>query len=210
MDDTGVYFMMEYIKGDELWNLLYSEFDKPPTPLQEPMVQFYAAGLVSILIHLHKQRIVYRDLKPENVMINSTNGYPKLIDFGFAKQIGTRTWTLCGTPYYLSPEILSCIGHDTSCDWWALGILLYEVFFGCTPFQGDSVFNTYTNILSHQFVFPAEPHPSKISTSAIEFITGLLQQEKKQRIGGYVKDEVGGERSVYFHTYIVILAAFNV
>ena len=103
---------------------------------------FYAAEIVYAFIYLHNKSIIYRDLKPENVLISklyiikkrsiyrefsATEGHIKLTDFGFAKRIQDRTWTLCGTPEYLSPEVILNRGHGRAVDWWSLGILIYEM-----------------------------------------------------------------------------------
>ena len=84
------------------------------------------------LEHLHARHVIYRDLKPENVMIHSS-GYVKIIDFGFAKRLNLRTYTLCGTPEYLSPEMVMVRGHGKGVDWWALGILFYEMVMAAAP-----------------------------------------------------------------------------
>ena len=88
---------------------------------------------MSIFEYLQSKDIVYRDLKPENIMISS-DGYLKLIDFGFAKVVTKRTYTICGTPEYIAPEILLNQGHGKAVDWWTLGILLYEMLAGYPPF----------------------------------------------------------------------------
>lgn len=90
-----------------------------------------------MLEKLHEQCIVYRDLKPENLLINK-NGYLKMIDFGLSKQTKNRCYTICGTPDYIAPEILLEKGHGTPVDWWSLGILMYEFMVGHCPFTaGD-------------------------------------------------------------------------
>lgn len=81
---------------------------------------FYAAEIVSALEYLHARNIVYRDLKPENLLL-AKDGHLKITDFGFAKKLTDRTWTLCGTPEYLAPEIIQSKGHNKAVDWWALG-----------------------------------------------------------------------------------------
>ena len=87
---------------------------------------FYAAQVVTIFEYMHGLNIIYRDLKPENLLINS-DGYLKITDFGFAKVVPKKTYTLCGTPEYIAPEILLSKGHGKPSDWWALGILIYEM-----------------------------------------------------------------------------------
>jgi len=91
---------------------------------------------------LHSKNIVYRDLKPENILIEKT-GYLKLTDFGFAKVIEGRTYTLCGTPEYLAPEIILNKGHGKPVDWWTTGILLYEMIAGIDPFSDDDPMMVY-------------------------------------------------------------------
>ena len=86
--------------------------------------------------YLHERKIVYRDLKPENLLLDR-DGYIKMVDFGFAKQTRGQTWTLCGTPDYLAPEIVSNKGHNRAVDWWTLGVLLFELLHGEPPFMED-------------------------------------------------------------------------
>ena len=95
--------------------------------------RFYTACLVLILEHLHENKVVYRDLKPENVVID-TDGYPKLIDFGTTKILKGRTYTTIGTPYYMAPEVIVGAGHSFEADWWSLGVMVYEFVFGTVPF----------------------------------------------------------------------------
>ncbi len=117
--------MLEIVQGGEFFSLL-----RKAGTLDHPHAAYYSAQIVLVFQFLHKNMIVYRDLKPENLLIHS-DGYLKLTDFGFAKRLEkTRTWTLCGTPEYIAPEILLNRGHSFSVDWWALGILLFEMFTG--------------------------------------------------------------------------------
>lgn len=95
--------------------------------------RFYGAQVILIFEYLHSKDICYRDLKPENIMV-SASGYLKMIDFGFAKTVRKRTYTICGTPEYIAPEILLNEGHGCPVDWWTLGILIYEMHAGFPPF----------------------------------------------------------------------------
>ena len=103
--------------------------------------------------YLHSKNIIYRDLKPENILIDG-EGYLKLTDFGFAKYCDTRTYTLCGTPEYLAPEVLLNKGHGKPVDWWTLGILLYEMLAGYPPFQDDDPMNIYRKIINTKPRYP--------------------------------------------------------
>merc|ERR1711862_503283 len=103
--------------------------------------------------YLHSKNVIYRDLKPENILI-ANDGYLKLSDFGFAKICEGRTYTLCGTPEYICPEILLNKGHAKAVDWWTLGILIYELIAGIDPFTDPDPMNIYRKVLSGRIVFP--------------------------------------------------------
>ena len=118
---------------------------------------FYGAQIASVFEYLHSKDIVYRDLKPENIMIGA-DGYLKLIDYGFAKTVTKRTYTICGTPEYIAPEILLNKGHGKPVDWWTLGILTYEMVAGIDPFNDDDPMATYQKILKGKVRFPRDFH----------------------------------------------------
>ncbi|RKO87241.1 kinase-like domain-containing protein, partial [Blyttiomyces helicus] len=122
-DSTNVYFILEYVQGGELFTYL-----RKSGRFSNNIARFYAAEVVMAFEYLHASDIVYRDLKPENLLIDH-KGHIKITDFGFAKQVADVTWTLCGTPDYLAPEIIQSKGYGRAVDWWALGVLIYEV--GC-------------------------------------------------------------------------------
>ena len=123
--------------------------------------------------YLHSLNIIYRDLKPENILIDE-EGYLKLTDFGFAKYCQTRTYTLCGTPEYLAPEIIMSIGHNHGVDWWALGILTYEMIVGFPPFYTGTQNNSkmYELIKKKAVYFPdPQRHNIMMSENCKNFIT---------------------------------------
>lgn len=105
-------------------------------------IRFYGSQVAAIFEYLHTKNIIYRDLKPENLLI-AEDGYLKLTDFGFAKVVEGRTYTLCGTPEYLAPEILLNKGHGKAVDWWTLGILIYEMNAGIDPFSDEDPMAIY-------------------------------------------------------------------
>ena len=139
-----------------------------------PQAAFYAGSVLLAFEHLHSRCIVYRDLKPENVLLDE-GGYAKLVDFGFAKRISARTWTVCGTPEYLAPEVVLQQGHDFSADWWALGVMVHEMLCGAnvTPFvllDGD-VLRLYREIATCEKV----PLPKSLPAPAAALLAQLLQ-----------------------------------
>lgn len=113
----------------------------------ENQAKFFAAQVAMALGHLHSKKIIYRDLKPENILIND-DGYLQVTDFGIAKYIeaGELATSFCGTGYYVAPEMLLGEGHDFNVDWWALGILIFEMIVGITPFFNSNVNQMYEMI----------------------------------------------------------------
>lgn len=149
-DDKMIYFQLEYVPGGELFTLLRTNVTFPVD-----QARFYAAQIICIFDYLHNRNIIYRDLKPENILI-STNGYLKLTDFGFAKRVDGKTYTLCGTPEYLAPEIIMNKGHSKPVDWWTLGILTYEMLVGIDPFNDEDPMVIYQKILAGKIKFPKD------------------------------------------------------
>mmetsp|Transcript_37014 Transcript_37014/g.80822 ORF Transcript_37014/g.80822 Transcript_37014/m.80822 type:complete len:326 (+) Transcript_37014:56-1033(+) len=147
-DSRYIFMLLEYIVGGEFFSHLRKagRFDNDQSC-------FYAAQIASIFEFCHSKNVVYRDLKPENILINK-DGYVKLTDFGFAKVIEHRTYTLCGTPEYIAPEMLLNKGHGKPVDWWTLGILIYEMVVGYPPFVDEDPMGIYQKILSGKIVFP--------------------------------------------------------
>merc|ERR1719392_481339 len=149
-DDSYVYIIMECITGGELFTHL-----RKARKFNNEQSKFYGAQVGDAFKHIHSKNIIHRDLKPENILL-SPNGYSKLTDFGFAKIIepGARTYTLCGTPEYIAPEVLLNKGHGKPVDWWTLGILTYEMIVGYPPFVDEDPMGIYQKILSGKIVFP--------------------------------------------------------
>jgi cGMP-dependent protein kinase len=130
-DNKRLYMLLEFIQGGELFSVIHKS-DRDGIP--DYHSKFYACGILLALAHLHRKDIAYRDMKPENCLIDK-EGYPKMVDFGFAKVIPGKSYTLCGTPEYLSPELVLGRGHNKAVDYWALGILIYEMICGYSPFS---------------------------------------------------------------------------
>lgn len=150
-DDSRLYFLMEFIHGMDLFDSL-----REMGLLNNESSKFYISCLLLIFEHMHERKIIYRDLKPENVMIDS-EGYPKLIDFGTSKIIHNRTFTMVGTPHYMAPEIIKGSGYTLSADIWSLGIMLYEFVCGCVPFgeEEEDTFKIYGKILDRNLKYPS-------------------------------------------------------
>jgi len=174
-----LYIAMEYIAGGELFTYLRSV-----VRFSSNQACFYAAQIVSIFEYIHSNNVIYRDLKPENILID-TEGYLKLTDFGFAKIVEGRTYTLCGTPEYLAPEILSNKGHGKGVDWWTLGILLFEMIAGIDPFTDDDPMAIYKNILRGTIKFPR-----KFDKDARSLVKHLLQADLSKRYGNLNKGKI--------------------
>lgn len=174
-DTHHLYLVMEYVCGGELFSLL-----RKVKCLPAFVAVFYAAEVVLAFEFLHAQGVIYRDLKPENMVIHQ-DGHVRIIDFGFAKDIRPAsdiTYTLCGTPDYLAPEILKQQGYTFAVDWWSLGVLIYEMLTGYPPFQDQSHLKLYEKIKHSQ------PHyPPSLDDHSQSVIGKLLVKDPTQRLG---------------------------
>ncbi|CAD7953428.1 unnamed protein product [Amoebophrya sp. A25] len=149
---------------------------------------FYSACVVKAFEHLHERRILYRDLKPENLLLDP-KGWLKITDMGLAKFTVSRTYTTCGTPDYFAPEIVRSTGHTHAVDWWTLGILIYELLTGAPPFEGHPM-ERYKKILNG---VAKAPFPSKVFTPhAQNLVLSLCAQDPSERLpvrpGGVVQN----------------------
>ncbi|PSK49416.1 hypothetical protein B9Z65_8211 [Elsinoe australis] len=186
-DSKNLYMVMDFIEGGELFSLLRKSQRFP-----NPVAKFYAAEVTLALDYLHSHNIIYRDLKPENLLLDR-HGHLKITDFGFAKEVPDITWTLCGTPDYLAPEVVSSKGYNKSVDWWSLGILIFEMLCGFTPFwDSGSPLKIYENILRGRVKYPPYVHPD-----AQDLLGKLITHDLTKRLGNLH----GGSKDVMQHPW---------
>ncbi len=185
-DNLNVYMLLSYVPGGELFTHLRRARRFTPD-----VTRFYLATIILALKYLHSFNIIYRDLKPENLLLDS-RGYLRLTDFGFAKIVEDRTWTLCGTPEYLAPEIIQSDGHGKAADWWACGILCYEMLVGYPPFFDESPYGIYEKILKGKIYWPREMDPL-----SRELIRAFLHPDRTKRLGNMI----GGPQDVLDHPW---------
>ncbi|XP_013146031.1 PREDICTED: cGMP-dependent protein kinase, isozyme 1-like [Papilio polytes] len=183
-DNKFIYFLMEPVLGGDVWTILQKQRYFP-----ENIARFVAACVVEAFQYLHSKDIIYRDLKPENLMLDK-NGYIKLVDFGFAKRLSqnSKTWTFAGTPEYVAPEIVLNKGHDRAVDCWALGVLIHELLVGKPPFRaaGGDHMKTYTLIL--RGIDAVAFHP-RVPKSAQLLVRKLCRAVPAERLG-YLKNGI--------------------
>lgn len=186
-DRDTLYFLLESCLGGELFTIL-----RKKTFFNEATACFYAANIIIMWEYLHSKQIVHRDLKPENLLLTET-GYMKLTDFGFAKQLENgRTWTLCGTPDYLAPEIVAGKGHSFGVDWWTLGVLLFEMVASYPPFYDQDQMKIYQKICHGKIKYPLH-----FSKDLVSLLKKLLHRSPAKRLGVVM----GGSDSVKQHPF---------
>ena len=174
--EERIYFIMPFVRGGELFQHLRSE-----KFFKEDKARFYAASIGIALDYLHNNGIIYRDIKPENILIGE-DGYLKLIDFGMAKMVqgNEKATSFCGTPEYLAPEIITGEGHNRAADWWSYGILIFEMLCGIPPFYCENTERMYDLITNAELRFPKR---IPLSDNAKDLIKKLLVKKQDKRLG---------------------------
>uniref|UniRef100_A0A671NBZ9 Protein kinase C n=1 Tax=Sinocyclocheilus anshuiensis TaxID=1608454 RepID=A0A671NBZ9_9TELE len=186
-----LFFVMEFVNGGDLMFHIQKcrRFD-------EPRARFYAAEIISALMFLHSKGIIYRDLKLDNILLDR-DGHCKLADFGMCKEDirdGKLTSTFCGTPDYIAPEIILEELYGVSVDWWALGVLLYEMLSGHAPFEAETEDELFECILKDEVIYS-----SWLSNEAEDILRGLLTRDPACRLGCMDRD--GGEEAITAHPF---------
>uniref|UniRef100_A0A8C2FYV7 protein kinase C n=1 Tax=Cyprinus carpio TaxID=7962 RepID=A0A8C2FYV7_CYPCA len=186
-----VCFVMEYTAGGDLMMHIHADV------FTEPRAVFYAACVVLGLQFLHDNKIVYRDLKLDNLLLD-TEGYVKIADFGLCKEgmgFGDRTSTFCGTPEFLAPEVLTDTSYTRAVDWWGLGVLIYEMLVGESPFPGDDEEEVFDSIVNDEVRYPRF-----LSSEAIGIMRRLLRRNPERRLGYSEKDAEDVKKQPFFRT----------
>ncbi|XP_059781778.1 serine/threonine-protein kinase N2 isoform X3 [Balaenoptera ricei] len=184
-----VCFVMEYAAGGDLMMHIHTDV------FSEPRAVFYAACVVLGLQYLHEHKIVYRDLKLDNLLLD-TEGFVKIADFGLCKEgmgFGDRTSTFCGTPEFLAPEVLTETSYTRAVDWWGLGVLIYEMLVGESPFPGDDEEEVFDSIVNDEVRYPRF-----LSTEAISIMRRLLRRNPERRLGAGEKDAEDVKKHPFF------------
>ncbi|XP_036822060.1 serine/threonine-protein kinase N2 isoform X1 [Oncorhynchus mykiss] len=184
-----VCFVMEYAAGGDLMMHIHADV------FSEPRAIFYAACVVLGLQFLHEHKIVYRDLKLDNLLLD-TEGYVKIADFGLCKEgmgFRDRTSTFCGTPEFLAPEVLTETSYTRAVDWWGLGVLVFEMLVGESPFPGDDEEEVFDSIVNDEVRYPRF-----LSTEAISIMRRLLRRSPERRLGAGERDAEEVKKHLFF------------
>lgn len=195
-DERSLYMLIELVQGGELFSVIHTE---TRDGIPNANSRFYAACILESLSHLHHRHISYRDLKPENILIDGL-GYCVLVDLGFAKIVMDKTYTLCGTPEYLAPEIILSKGHDKGVDYWAFGVLIYEMLAGRSPFYsyGTDQVSLFKRIVQVKYSFPPG---GVVNEVAQDLIQRLIVRRQANRLGCLAR----GEMDIRDHSWFAII-----
>ncbi|XP_076873010.1 protein kinase C, eta, b [Brachyhypopomus gauderio] len=186
-----LFFVMEFVNGGDLMFHIQKS-----RRFEEARARFYAAEITSALMFLHSEGIIYRDLKLDNVLLDK-DGHCKLADFGMCKEgvlDGARTSTFCGTPDYIAPEIILEEPYGASVDWWAMGVILYEMLSGHAPFEAETEDELFECILRDEVIYS-----SWLSNEAEDALRGFLNKSPLCRLGCVERD--GGEEAIIAHPF---------
>ncbi|XP_046904254.1 protein kinase C eta type isoform X2 [Hypomesus transpacificus] len=186
-----LFFVMEFVNGGDLMFHIQKS-----RKFEEGRARFYTAEITSALMFLHSKGIIYRDLKLDNVLLDK-DGHCKLADFGMCKEgmlDGVATGTFCGTPDYIAPEILQELLYGPSVDWWALGVLLYEMLSGHAPFEAENEDDLFESILNEEIIYA-----SWLSVDAVNILKAFLTKNPARRLGCVAAE--GGEDAVTSHAF---------
>lgn len=178
-DNCCLYLLLEYVAGGELFSRLRLWHHFP-----NDAALFYSAEILLAIEHIHSAGYMYRDLKPENILIDN-RGHIKIADFGFCKSTQEKSFTVCGTPEYLAPEIIKSEGHLQAVDWWAFGILIYEMLVGYPPFFDHNPYKIYKKVVQGEYVIPED-----LNREAADLIRKLLTRQPEDRLGGRSSEDV--------------------
>ena len=189
-DNLYIYITLPFIQAGELFHLL-RKFKK----FIEKLTKFYSVQVLLSLEYLHKCDLIYRDLKPENILLDK-DGFIKIADFGFCKMIEMRTWTFCGTPEYLAPEIILNKGYSKAIDYWGLGILIYEMLYGVSPFYHTNQMKMFENITQLKYKFPK----NSTTFDCKDLISNLLQSDLSKRYGNLKNGVLDIKKHRWFST----------
>uniref|UniRef100_A0A4Y0BHE3 protein kinase C n=1 Tax=Anopheles funestus TaxID=62324 RepID=A0A4Y0BHE3_ANOFN len=191
--EQHVCFVMEYAAGGDLMMHIHTDV------FSEPRAVFYAACVVLGLQYLHESKIIYRDLKLDNLLLD-TEGYVKIADFGLCKEgmgFGDRTGTFCGTPEFLAPEVLTETSYTRAVDWWGLGVLIFEMLVGESPFPGDDEEEVFDSIVNDEVRYPRF-----LSLEAIAIMRRLLRKNPERRLGSSERDAEDVKRQAFFRNIV--------
>lgn len=188
-DIQMLYFILEFVNGGEMFTHIQKQ---KRHRFSDEQTRFFSAEIVLAFDYLHNLDIIFRDLKPENILFDF-RGHIRVTDFGFAKRVEDRTFTMCGTPEYLAPEIIVNKGYGHAVDWWAVGVLTFEMRCGHSPFEARNQMEMFKKITTCDLKYPRD-----FSESEMSFIGGLLQVDLTRRLGNLANGTDDIKKHQYF------------